>query len=98
MPEGHWLILLYRDKRIRANCQCLECRKKEIGIASAWARQLEDICSISPHLKTSGGGGGNLQTKLALQDRGYFRLDLYALSLLKVSQDVGKEKDSKKKS
>lgn len=51
-----------------------------------------------PSPQNKWGGGGNLQTKLALQDRGYFRLDLYALSLLKVSQDVGKEKDSKKKS
>lgn len=56
----------------------------------------EDICSISPHLKKS--EKKSLQTKFALQNCGYFRLDLYALPLLQVSQDAWKEKDSKKKS
>jgi len=50
--SGTCLVLLYTNK-IRANRQCSGFRKKETGTALAWPGQPEDICSISPHLKTS---------------------------------------------
>lgn len=54
MPEGQLSGLscfTQRQKRLEQIASVWNSEKKEVALA--WARQLRDICSISPHLKTS---------------------------------------------
>lgn len=56
MPEGQvsWLVLLYTEtKKLGQIASVWHLEKKENRNSFTWARQLEGLCSISPHLKTS---------------------------------------------
>lgn len=85
-------LALHRDKKLEQIGRVWNLKKKRISLT--WARQFKDICFISltsKHVRKK----PNLQKKFAVQDCGYFRLGLSVLFIMKVSQDVWKEKDSK---